>query len=1330
MKKVTDFIVEKRYLILGIFMVMTISSLLVMHKVHINYDMTEYLPEDSEVKMGMNIMDEEFEEEESSSFNIMFKDLSQKEKKEILNALKNTINVSSVDYDETSNYNKDEFTLYIVHVNAKDDSSISKDVYQNILEEYKDFEIATSGDIADRNKDVLPAWIMVLAISCALIILIVMCTSYVEPFLFLFSIGIAVFLNKGTNIFFSSVSNITDSIVAILQMALSMDYSIMLMNRYSQEKEHEKNKVKAMKEALYKSFGSISSSSITTIVGLLTLVFMSFTIGRDLGIILAKGVLLSLLSIFFVLPGLILIFDKAIEKTKKKSFNISLNKLGKISYHFRYIVLILFIGIFAFSYFLKGNLSILYTDKESDEIEEIFKENNQMAIIYNNRYEDEVSSYCRNLEANEKIDNVLCFGNTINEELTYSNLNSKINSLGQSLEIDESILKILYYNYYHKNEEKMTFNEFIDSINDFLNKNNDIKLDKDIQNSILKLQNFVDENSILEEKSFKEISNILKIEEEKVKDLFLLYHSKNISNKMTLKEFISFINNVVLKDEKYANNFSKEQITSLNRLKPFTDKNLIQKKYNYEQMANLFGISKDSVKGLYDYYISLNEIDTELTLHEFTSYLLNDVMNSSYASSIDLDMYHKIQLLNTISDKAFIQQQKESNIISQLFSIDENSVKKIMLLKYQNIPSETKLSLQDFIVNVTNIKNSTDLLDSLDVSSLIKLYPFAKNESNFNNTSFSKETLSTIFNSNLVDMVYMSLDDSITMTPKEFVDFVIQNMSSSLDQQSINSFYLMKKVMEDTTFYSSSELSNLLQYNEEDINRLYVLIDYISGNTSSWTISPYEFISLAASNLSNPNLQVLKTILDSSLSDTTYTYLELSNLLSMDENIIKQLYTLYTINHQDLTLTPISFVSFIIDHKEDEALKNNVSSMVNELTLIQKVMNGTFNDKKYSSLELSNLLDISKSNVDLLYSLYDLKEDSISISLYDFTKFIKEDIMNHPSYKNNFSEETKKQLTTIYGIMESSLNHVSYTSLELTNIINNLSNHIDNNMIELIFMYYGSENYYNDSWTMTIKTFTDYLNQDILSDKRFDSFIDEKMSKNIMDSKNSIEKAEKMLVGKNYSRVIINTKLDYEGDETFEFIKQIEEDLEKIGDDFYLIGDSPMAFDMSKSFQGELNFITILTMIAIFIVVAVTFKSLLIPLILVLIIQCAVYLTMGILSLMGGDVYFISILIVQSILMGATIDYAILYTSYYRESRETMDVKESLINAYNKSIHTILTSASILIIVTFIVGCFATQIAAKICRTLSQGTLCSALLILLVLPAILASLDKFIKKQK
>lgn len=172
-----------------------------------------------------------------------------------------------------------------------------------------------------------------------------------------------------------------------------------------------------------------------------------------------------------------------------------------------------------------------------------------------------------------------------------------------------------------------------------------------------------------------------------------------------------------------------------------------------------------------------------------------------------------------------------------------------------------------------------------------------------------------------------------------------------------------------------------------------------------------------------------------------------------------------------------------------------------------------------------------------------------------------------------------------------------------------------------------------------------------------------------------------------------------------------------------------MAYDISMSFDDELNLITILTMISIFVVVAFTFKSLIIPLILVLIIQCAVFFTMGILSVFGGSVYFIALLIVQSILMGATIDYAIVYTSYYREYRAEHDIRESLIKAYNSSIHTILSSGAVLIIVTLFVGNFASAIAAKICRTISQGTLCSIILILLILPSLLALFDKYISKD-
>ena len=330
MRKITDFIINKRYLILCLFIILTIISGILSTKVKVNHDISKYLPDTSETRIGMNIMEEEFAE--TSTLNLMFENLAEEEKLDIKEELESIQGVDKVDYDNTEKYNNDNYTLYVITVNNKSDSAIATDVYNQITEKYEGYTIYTSGNIFETNKSVLPFWIIVLAVASALVILLIMCESYVEPFLFLISILMAVVLNKGTNIMFQNVSHITNSIVAILQMALSMDYSIRLMNRYNQEKQTEKNKVEAMKNALYKAFQAISSSSVTTIVGLLALVFMSFKIGKDLGFVLAKGVLFSLICIFFVLPSLILIFDKWIVKTKKKTPNFKLNKLGSYSY--------------------------------------------------------------------------------------------------------------------------------------------------------------------------------------------------------------------------------------------------------------------------------------------------------------------------------------------------------------------------------------------------------------------------------------------------------------------------------------------------------------------------------------------------------------------------------------------------------------------------------------------------------------------------------------------------------------------------------------------------------------------------------------------------------------------------------------------------------------------------------------------------------------------------------------------------------------------------------------------------------------------------------------
>ena len=1360
MKKFTDFIINKRHIILVLFIILSIISVILSQKVNINYDIAEYLPSTSETRIGMDIMESNFKEIKSSSLNVMFEDLQEDKKTEIYNELTQIKGVDSVNYDNTEDYNKDNYTLYVINVADTEDSELSSDVYKEIKEHYnKDYKIYTSGTISERNNPVLPTWIVVLAVGCALIILIIMCGSYVEPFLFLTSILIGVLLNNGTNIIFGTVSNITNSISAILQMALSMDYSIMLMNRYAQERQKETDKVKAMKNALYNAFKSISSSSVTTIVGLLALVFMSFTIGKDLGFVLAKGVLFSLISIFFVLPGLILMFDKAIAKTQKRSPKFKMDWLGKISYKLRKIAVLLFIVAFVGDYLLKGNLGISYTDTTSNEINKVFTENNQMALIYNSKDEEIVAKYLKELENEENVEEVLGYGNTINESLTYDKLNQKMIDLGTDTNVEDYLLKIIYYNYYNQDENNtISFNDFVKFVQEDVYKNENVsdKIDAETKTNIDRLSNFTNSTQINKKRTSAEIANILEINEEDVKDILIYYNSKNNDIKLSLNDFIKFMNKDVLTNEKYASKVDNNAKNSLNKLSKFTDVNTIQKKMTSKEMASLFGMSETTMKDLYTYYISINEIDTKMTISEFSNFVLSDVLtNPNYASNFDEATINNIKMLATFSDINTINKNMNSKELANLFGLDEQTINKLLLFKYMNTDNGTKLSIAEFINNTIYLKNNTTYLENIDISSLEKISAFANNQNNINTTKMNKTALSTIFNNisnGLVEKVYFvcNLPDDYLMTPQEFVDFVLNDLSSNMDETSLNSLKLIKKVIDDSTSntqpkYTATELSTILNMETSKMYNIYGLIDFSSGNIANWEMTPNELVTFILKNSDNESiknslneetmakLKLLSNIMTSTNNKTTYSYKEFSKFIGIDENTIKSIYTLYTSKNSTTKLTPQEFVKFVLDHKNDKTLSNSLNAnTINELSLLQKAMNGVVDNKKYSSKELGNLLGINTSDLDLLYGLYSSKyvNPNQTISLKELVNFILNDVVTNPEYSSNFDSETKSELNTIKGIMDASLNNTKYTKNEIFAILNNLADNIDKDQVDLLYVYYGSSKEYNNDWTMTVEQFVNYLNDDILQDSRFDDFIEDDMKQDILEAKDSVKEAKDLLIGDGYSRVVINTKLAPETDETFNFIQKIKDDLGGKIEKFYVIGNSPMAYEMSKSFQNELNFITVLTMILIFIVVAVTFKSVIIPLILVLMIQCAVYMTMGILSFTGEKVYFISILIVQSILMGATIDYAILYTSYYLEHRKTMDIKEAIINSYNKAIHTILTSASILVIVTLIVGNFASAIAARICKTISQGTLCSAILILVLLPAVLAACDKIIMRKK
>ena len=1351
MRKVTDFIVKARYVFLTLFVILAIFSLYLGTKVNINEDIMKYLPETSEIKIGKDIMDEEFIEQDSSVLNVMFKGLSDTEKEDTLKKLESINGVSSVLYENTDEYNRDKYTLYVLNVDDYDHSKTAENVYNEVNEMKPE---AMSGSIYSEWKPVLQIWIVVVAIAMAMIILTILSESYIEPWLYLISIGVAVFINKGTNIIFPSVSNITDSIVAILQLALSMDYSIMLSNRYRQEREKEKDKTKAMKNALYNSFKAISSSSITTVVGLLALVFMSFTIGRDLGLVLAKGVVLSLVSIFFCLPGLLVLCDKLIMNSKKKTINFNLKGLGKYSYKTRWVQLVFIIASFIAAYILKGNIGILYTGTQQDEVGKHFPSTNQIAIIYENKYDEIITKYCKSIEDDEKVNQVLCYGNTINEKLAYNELNQKFKDLGQDTEIDDYLIKIIYYNYYNKNtKDSMTLSEFTKFIKSDVYSNEKVSesIDDNIKENMDLLENFATKDNVNQKRTANKIANILDMNESDANDLLIYYNSKHLDTKMSIKDFVNFMINEVRVDPNYGSSVDSNTLASLKQLQPFINTNTINKQMTSNEIANTFGIDKSLVDQLFLFYRTTQYSKSTMTINEFANVALNMSNQDAYKDMFDESTIKSLNMLSTLSSEQIITNELDvSSMKTSLnnlgLSLDDNTMS-LLYIYYTGYNTNSKLTLNGF-ANVALNMAEQDAYKSYFSEDTKKSLQTIVTLNSYYDTVLPNTNLYSMFGidaetgAKLNYAITGDLSGSYNMTPLQFVNTLLQTpeINSELNSNQISqlstALYVMSNI---TTTYSVDELTNALQENKTIVSVVYGVYDYQNGNLKN--ISVRNLINFLYENKSNPflsdKLSTASTMLDLTYkivnnTNTRYTYKEMAALIEQNESTVKNIYGVADYSGLTTTMNPLEFVNLILNNKDNELLKGKIdNSTISTLNLVKKVMESTLNNTKYNATDLAKLLGSDKDTLSLVLSLYNsryIKANS-TISLIDFTNFIISDVIPNPTYSSKIDNESKDKLNTVNAIMNNTLNGTKYNSLDLYNVLNKLSDGLDYNLIDIVYTYYGSKNNYDDSWKLTVEEIVNYLNNDLLKDEKYSSFLDADMTKTIKDAKNTIDDAKKLLVSDKYSRAIINSKYGAEDKDTFKFIQNA---LDTVGenDGVYVVGESPMALEMSQSFNGELNYITILTMIFIFVVVAITFKDLLVPLILVLMIQCAVYVTMAVLSITGSSVYFIALLIVQAILMGATIDYAIVYTTYYKEMRETMGVRDSLVNAYNKSIHTILSSSSILIIVTLVVASFSEAIPAMICKTVSEGTFCSVILILFVLPGVLAAFDKLICRKE
>ena len=358
LKKMAHFIVQRGRIIEKFFIAMTILCAVCYPFVGVNYDLSKYLPDFAPTKQALDVMEQEFGY--PGMARIMVKDVTLPEARTIRQRISRVdgvdlvvgpdlaANVYSTDAfiknSLTDRFYKDGNAVYqIIFEDGDSDASTHKAINEIYGIVGKDRGCFAGSAVSSKERQESITREIAMAIGMAVVIiwliLTLTTTSWFEPFLFILVMAVAIVLNMGSNIMFGRISFFTFSTAAILQLAVSMDYSIFLLHTYTAIKQSGVDSRPAMEAAIEKSCSSILASGATTLVGFLGIALMEFTMGRDVGFVLTKGIVGSLVTVLFLRPPLILRFDKKIEKTAHRSFLPPLDGLGKLMYRIRIPVL-------------------------------------------------------------------------------------------------------------------------------------------------------------------------------------------------------------------------------------------------------------------------------------------------------------------------------------------------------------------------------------------------------------------------------------------------------------------------------------------------------------------------------------------------------------------------------------------------------------------------------------------------------------------------------------------------------------------------------------------------------------------------------------------------------------------------------------------------------------------------------------------------------------------------------------------------------------------------------------------------------------------------------
>lgn len=1091
------------HLLLLIFtLLLVIGAAVGMFFVQVNSDMTKYLPADSQMSRGLQVMATEFGEADISmpSISLMCGALSEEEKtafRDTLTALPD-VNKAAVQTSEDGAH-----TLYQLYV---DESVDQKALGKQIRKAHPQVQLVETA----QDGATPPVSVMIIAAFLIVAVLLFMAQSWVEPFIYLGTTGMAILLNMGTNAFLPSVSITTHSIAAILQMVLSIDYCIILTNRYRQKKKTHPNPIEAVNFAIKSAYRPVISSAMTTVVGLMMLCFMRLRIGMDMGIVLAKGVICSLICTFSVLPSLLILLDKAIEKSHKKTFVIPTERLGRFATSHKIPIAISAVILFAVAFFFSQRTSIFFSAEAESRIEEVFPQPNAFVIIYNTADEDSIAPMIDQLAGDTSVNTVISYPTLLQRPYSAAEMAVSLKTMSA---------------------------QFGDMIN-------------------------LGNGDLIQEMLTPELVQVL------------YYMQSGLGDTLTIDfpTLTRFIDSDCLNNPLFAGFIDDSMRDQMALLRELTSEEPVEDAVDDNDNVN------DNANAANDNAVSIAEsaepadrVATPLTTIAIDS---SDNPNLQAPTIVPEPTYAVVDFINRL---------------------------------YIDRPSALTMDFRTLADTITLRR----VMDAAEMSAFI-------------GSSLTQTRL--VFN---YDKQHRK-----AMTPLEYMH-----------------------ILTDDLFFRKA-LNGMITPEQKEIVRMRTGI----------------------MDLANKN-----------------TYLSAQQLVGISER--------FGINN----ITG----SYVDSLMEPIVIQQNMLSLQERLIANAESSESSESDSDSGEISNSSSDSVSDSGDLVEKALPEVQQPMPTIATPAKHKPTREEI--------EADRKAELFLELMYGGKR-------YPADRMAQYFAQLGQEVDANMISLLYTYYGSQRLYNDSLQMSIEDVLSYVSGPLLTDPRMASLIPDSVADIISGVEQQMQSGVGMLRGNDHSLCVVLTDYPAESDATYAFVDTLER-LEKryLPSGSNMIGESVMYSEMKNGFSHEMMIVTILTILAIFLIVAITFRSVIVPAILILTVMTAVYVNVVCCGIISGEMLYLAYLIVQSILMGATIDYGILFANYYREKRRTLPARESIFESYKGSIRTIMTSGLIMVVAPAAMALLTDNVMIRnIVGAIAIGAFVAIILILVLLPGVLMVFDRWV----